>query len=186
MIHPVTEQILLPTFSTKKVFRIPSDEVPKQKYAISINLMSCERPAFTSEHSKWPTNDFRRTCKHIRQAIVQSEIMPDSWLRKLLGDRFTYERYFVPEGLDCAFGYSLRVPWIRYFGRSHTTYKGTVVHYGRFSYSVVEKRWASGKQPMEAEKVVQYIEQHFPVTSDQCAWKPSWPPGTTKQLIIEI
>ena len=98
--------------------------------------------------------------------------MVDSWLRRLIGDRFEHERYYVPADKDCAFGYSTKNPWIQYYGKHYTTRKGTKIYYGRFSYSVTEKRWSLNQEPMNASEVVGMIEQYFPATEAQKNWKP--------------
>jgi hypothetical protein len=172
MAYPETAKIFLPDFNLSKVFKIPSDENVRVKYRVSLNDMTCDCPEFVAKKSHYEKNDFRRTCKHIRSAIVQSEIMADSWLRKLIGDRFEHEHYYVPEGKDCAFGYSTGNPWIQYYGKDYATKKGSKVYYGRFSYSVTEKRWSSNQEPMNAVEVVAMIEEYFAVTEAQRNWKP--------------
>lgn len=171
MAYAETTKITLPDFDLRKVFKIPSDESVGLKHLVSLKNMTCDCQDFATNHSQFEKNDFRRTCKHIRTAIVQSDLIVDSWLRKLIGDRFVHEHYYVPAGSDCAFGYSMENPWIQYYGKHYTTRNGAKVYYGRFSYSVTERRWSSNQLPMNASEIVTMIEKLFPVTESQKNWK---------------
>ena len=173
MSYPKTRKIVLPDVTLSKIFKIPSDDNARLKHSVSLKEMTCDCADFITHISRFGKDDFRRTCRHIRSAIVQSNIIGDSWLRKLIGDRFEHEYYYVPPNKDCAFGYSSENPWIQFYGIHYTTKKGTKVYYGRFSYSVTEKRWSSNQEPMNAPEIAAMIEELFPATESQRKWKPS-------------
>jgi hypothetical protein len=184
MVYPVTEIISLPSFDIKKVYKIPSEDNSKVKHQVSLKDLTCDCSDFQNYLSKFAKDDLRRACRHIRSAIVISDAMADSWLRKLIGDRFIHEHYFVPDGKDCAFGYYLDNPWIAYYGKWYTTRKGSKIYYNRFGYSNVEQRWASNSEPMDASEIVLMISKYFPVSDAQRNWKPKWPSGSIREVSL--